>query len=128
HSVDTLGVLKVENAMNSVNRIAPDVRVFGHKVRLTPQNISFELTRLIDETGLDVIVDGSDSFDTRFTVHDGASEFGIPVIFGAVMQWSAQVTMFWSAPPTGDPVVLTDIFEDTELTRTTPGCAETGVM
>lgn len=109
-------------------RIAPEVRVVGHPMRLTPQNIILELSRLLDETGLDVIVDGSDSFDTRYTVHAGATALGLPVIFGAVMQWSAQVTMFWSDPPIGAPVVLTDIFEDTEATRATPGCAETGIM
>lgn len=128
HSAERLGVPKVDNAITAAARIAPEVRVIGHKIRLTPQNISSELSRIRDESGLDVIVDGSDSFDTRFTVHAGATELGLPVIFGAVMQWSAQVTMFWSNPLEGDPIVLTDLFEDTEATRATPGCAETGIM
>lgn len=128
HSAHELGVPKVDNAAAAADRIAPEVRVLGHRVRLTPQNVVDEFSRLQDHTGLDVIVDGSDSFETRFTVDSGAATLGLPVVFGAVMQWSAQVTMFWADPPASRPVVLTDVFEDTATIRATPGCAETGVM
>lgn len=128
HSAHELGAPKVDNAAAAAGRIAPEVRVMGHRVRLLPENVVEEFSRIRNQTGLDIIVDGSDSFETRFTVDSGAAALGLPVVFGAVMQWTAQVTMFWADPPTGQPVVLTDVFEDSATIRATPGCAETGVM
>ena len=128
HSANYLGIPKVDNAVATAARIAPEIDVIGHQVRLEPETVVEQLMQLHRANEIDVIIDGSDSFDTRFTVHAGASALGLPVIFGALMEWSAQITMFWSAPASGPAVVLTDVFADTPTTRATPGCAETGVM
>ncbi|WP_413543377.1 ThiF family adenylyltransferase [Citricoccus nitrophenolicus] len=125
HGVDTLGQLKTDGAVTAARRLSPETTVVPHSVRLTDAN-SRELL-----AGVDVILDGSDSFTTRFIVHRAATALGTPVVYGALMQWNAQVTVFWSAPPaaSGLPAtVLTDVFEDSAATHAAPGCAEAGVL
>lgn len=125
HGVDTLGALKTEGAVAAAARLSPETTVVPHAVRLTDANAR----ELLDQA--DVIIDGSDSFQTRFIVHRAAVALGLPVVFGALFQWNAQVTVFWSAPPAGAglaPVVLTDVFPDNAATHASPGCAEAGVL
>lgn len=123
HSVESIGQPKIASAIAAGARIAPEVQVVGHKIRLG--------TNFADAVGAvtpDVVVDGSDSFDTRFVVDQGAAELGVPVVFGALMQWSAQITVFDAAGNHGPAVRLTDIFPDTAEVRATPGCAEMGIL
>ncbi|WMY77152.1 ThiF family adenylyltransferase [Citricoccus sp. I39-566] len=125
HGVDTLGRLKTDGAVAAAQRLSPETTVVPHPVRLGDAN-AHELL-----AGADVILDGSDSFTTRFIVHRAATALGLPVVYGALMQWNAQVTVFWSAPPetSGLPAtVLTDLFEDSATTHAAPGCAEAGVL
>ncbi|NUL49068.1 adenylyltransferase/sulfurtransferase MoeZ [Cellulosimicrobium funkei] len=125
HGVDTLGGLKTDGAVSAARRLSPETTVIPHPVRLTDANAAVLLA------GADLIMDGSDSFTTRFIVHRAATALGIPVVFGALMQWNAQVTVFWSNPPaaSGLPaVVLTDVFPDNASTHAAPGCAEAGVL
>lgn len=125
HGVDTLGRLKTDGAVAAVQRLSPETTVVPHTVRLTDANARELLA------GADVVLDGSDSFTTRFIVHRAATALGLPVVYGALMQWNAQVTVFWSAPPAGSGLpatVLTDVFEDNAATHAAPGCAEAGVL
>jgi len=123
HSVQRIGQPKVDSAVAAGQRIAPEVEVVGHRVRLG-ENFA-EVVGLVRP---DVVIDGSDSFDTRFIVDAGAADLGVPVVFGALMQWSAQVTIFDAAGTYGPAIRLTDIFPDTTQVRATPGCAEMGIL
>ena len=77
--------------------------------------------------GADIVVDTSDSFDTRRDVAAATEALGIPLVWGAVQEWHAQATVFWSNPPESDPVVLTDLFPlGTE--GEPPSCAQVGVL
>jgi adenylyltransferase/sulfurtransferase len=125
HGVDTLGALKTEGAVAAAARLSPETTVVPHALRLTDANAR----ELLGQA--DVIIDGSDSFQTRFIVHRAAVALGLPVVFGALFQWNAQVTVFWAAPPAGSGlprVVLTDVFPDNAATHASPGCAEAGVL
>lgn len=125
HGIDTLGGLKTDGAVSAARRLAPETTVIPHTVRLTDDNAADLLA------DADLIMDGSDSFTTRFIIHRAATALGTPVVFGALMQWNAQVTVFWSDPPaaSGLPaVVLTDVFPDQASTHAAPGCAEAGVL
>lgn len=124
HSVEALGQPKIESAVAAGRRIAPEVEVMGHRVRLTEKNF----TEVVGAVTPDIVVDGSDSFDTRFVVAAGAAELGVPVVFGALMQWSAQITVFDAAGTYGPAVRLTDVFPDSAEVRATPGCAEMGIL
>ena len=123
HSVDTLGKPKIDSAIAAGQRIAPEVEVVGHRIRLGEN-----FAEVVGAVNPDIVVDGSDSFDTRFVVDAGAALLGVPVVFGALMQWSAQVTVFDAAGVYGPAVRLTDVFPDSPEVRATPGCAEMGIL
>ncbi|OAV59936.1 HesA/MoeB/ThiF family protein [Enteractinococcus helveticum] len=123
HSVERIGQPKVDSAIAAGQRIAPEVEVVAHRVRLDEN-----FAEVVGPVRPDVVIDGSDSFDTRFIVDAGAAELGVPVVFGALMQWSAQVTIFDAAGAYGPAIRLTDIFPDTAQVRATPGCAEMGIL
>lgn len=123
HSAESIGQPKIASAIAAGERIAPEVQVVGHRVRLGKNFVD-----VVGAVRPDIVIDGSDSFDTRFVVDDGAARLGVPVVFGALMQWSAQITVFDAAGVFGPAVRLTDIFPDTPEVRATPGCAEMGIL
>jgi|SRR5690625_844071 len=123
HSVEAIGQPKIETAIAAGRRVAPEVEVVGHRVHLDEN-----FADVVGAVNPDIVVDGSDSFDTRFVVDAGAARLQVPVVFGALMQWSAQITVFDSAGVYGPAVRLTDVFPDTADTRATPGCAEMGIL
>jgi sulfur-carrier protein adenylyltransferase/sulfurtransferase len=63
HSLDTLGMPKVDSAKGAIERLNPDVNVVTYRERLTSENID----RILDD-GWDIIVEGQ---VTVFKPHDG---------------------------------------------------------
>ena len=59
-----------------------------HRERLDAENVE----RLI--AGYDVIVDGTDNFDTRYVLNDAAVKLRKPVVHGSIYRWDGQVTTF----------------------------------
>lgn len=121
HRVEDIGTLKTASAERAVTALAPQTRVTQLPERLGAGNAD----RLL--AGADVIVDTSDSFETRRAVAAAAETAGVPLVWGAVQEWHAQATVFWSRPTQGDPVVLADLFPPgTE--GEPPSCAQVGVL
>src|SRR5699024_4623198 len=117
------GQHKCASAIAAGERIAPEVEVVGHDLRLGENFVD-----VVGAVRPDIVVDGSDSFDTRFIVDAGAAQLGVPVEFGALMQWSAQITVFDATGTYGSAVRLTDIFPNTAEVRSTQGCAEVDIL
>jgi molybdopterin-synthase adenylyltransferase len=46
--------------------------------------------------GADVVLDGTDDFDTRFAVNAACHELGLPLVSGAVGRWDGQIGVFAS--------------------------------
>ncbi len=122
HRAADVGTPKAASAARAAHDLAPGIRVVPVGERLTPGNAAALLT------GADVVVDGSDTFDTRRAVAAATDAAGVPLVWGAVQEWHGQVTVFWSRPPAGTaPVVLDDLFppgSDGEP----PTCAQVGVL
>src|SRR6185312_11230659 len=89
HSLDTLGMPKVDSAKGAIERLNPDVNVVTYRERLTSENID----RILDD-GWDIIVDGADNFPTRYLVNDASVWRGIPVVHGSIYRFEGQVTVF----------------------------------
>ncbi|MBP5803833.1 HesA/MoeB/ThiF family protein [Microbacterium maritypicum] len=121
HRVEDIGALKTASAERAITALAPHTVVTQVPEHLDADNAE----RLL--TGADVVVDTSDSFSTRRDVAAAAEALGLPLVWGAVQEWHAQATVFWSAPPEGEPVVLADLFPlGTE--GEPPSCAQVGVL
>ena len=72
----------------------------------------------------DVVLDGSDNFDTRYLVNRVCVALGKPLISGAITQWEGQLSLF-------DPAHGSPCYECIFPVRPAPGmvptCAEAGV-
>jgi molybdopterin/thiamine biosynthesis adenylyltransferase len=51
--------------------------------------------------GADVVLDGTDDYDTRFAVNDACHALGVPLVSGAVGRWDGQVGVFASGTTKG---------------------------
>ncbi len=86
HTTERVGVAKVDSAERAIAALNSEIRVVKHAERLDPSSAE----RLLG--GYDVVVDGSDSIDTRYAINDAAVRLGKPVVHAAVYRWEAQVT------------------------------------
>jgi molybdopterin/thiamine biosynthesis adenylyltransferase len=66
----------------------PDIRIETRPTRLNASN-----ARALLE-GAHIVVDGADSFATRFDVNQACYDLAVPFVSGAVGRWSAQVAVF----------------------------------
>ena len=122
HRVEDIGRPKTISAARAISALSPGAEVVTASERLDSENAE----RLF--AGADIVVDTSDSFATRRDVAAATETLGVPLVWGAVQEWHAQATVFWSNPPEGHtPVVLTDLFPlGTE--GEPPSCAQVGVL
>ena len=93
-----VGAAKTEVGAHVLTTMNPDIRIETKQTRLTADNAA-ELLR-----GADIVVDGSDSFTTRFDVNAACHHAGRPLVSGAVGRWSAQVSVFKSGLTKGKPL------------------------
>jgi molybdopterin/thiamine biosynthesis adenylyltransferase len=69
------------------SRLNPHTRVVTHPLRLTPDNA----TDII--TAYDMVVDGSDNFETRYLLADTCEALEIPLVTAAVGRFDGSVTV-----------------------------------
>ncbi|MEJ3404272.1 ThiF family adenylyltransferase [Rathayibacter sp. YIM 133350] len=122
HGQADVGRLKVDSAAEAAERIAPHVQVRRHPLRFTPENAR-ELA-----ADYDLVIDGSDNFETRYLADDICAELGLPLIWGAVLRFDAQVSLFWATPPAGEGVRLRDVFPVAPGEGEVPSCSVAGVL
>jgi sulfur-carrier protein adenylyltransferase/sulfurtransferase len=118
HTLDRVGMRKVESAKIALTSLNPDVKVLTYDTRLSADNV----LDIID--GYDVIVDGTDNFPTRYLVNDAALVKRIPVVHGSIFRFEGQATVF--APYVG-PCYRCMIPEPPPA-ELAPSCAEAGVL
>ncbi len=85
HRLEDLGRRKVDSARASINKLNPHCRVETFDLRLDDSNIRDIIF------GYDVVLDASDNFATRFQVADCCWLEKIPLVSGAVAEFSGQL-------------------------------------
>ena len=113
---------KVDSAVRVTADLSPETVVHAVRERLTLDNAA----RLL--AGAHLVIDGTDTFDTRAAVATATESLGIPLVWGVVQEFHAQVPVFWSAPPAGtEPVRLDDLYPPDSVGEV-PTCADVGVL
>jgi molybdopterin-synthase adenylyltransferase len=92
---DDVGVDKARAGKAAIKALDPHITVEAIVERLTSANGE----QLI--AGADVVLDGTDSFETRFGVNRACHNLGIPLVSGAVGRWDGQVGVFASGQTKG---------------------------
>ena len=120
YRVHDIGRPKAELAVERLSGLAPEctLRSVGR----------FSTDRAADLcAGVDLVIDGSDNFDTRFLAGDITAELGIPLVLGAVLGHEGQVAVFnWIDPDGLVGPCLRDLYPEPPSTPADP--AQRGVL
>lgn len=125
HDTVDLGLPKVESAGAAVARLNPHVRFTGIAERLTAENAA----RLL--SGYNLLVDGSDNFETRYATADAAEAARIPLVTGAVGRFDGSLTVLKPYEAGADGSLnpgYRDLFPSAPPPGVVPACAEAGIV
>ncbi len=114
-----LGARKAAAAAARLGALFPAVRVEARDVRFDAGN-AVEFVR-----SCDVVVDGSDNFDTKFLANDAALRAGRPLVHGGVLRTTAQIL---TVVPAGLGGCLRCLFEAPPPPGSVPSCSEAGIL
>jgi len=125
HTTAAIDQPKTESAEAFVAALNPHVKVEGITQRMTPEN-AMELI-----AGVDVVIDGSDNFSTRYLVADACALARKPLVTAALGRFDATVTTLRPherrADGTPNPTYRC-LFPEPPPAGTVPTCAEAGIL
>ena len=119
HRDQDIGLPKVHSAAAALRALNPHAAVRPYQRRLDAE-IAEDLFG-----DYDIILDGTDNFETRHLVNRAAVRTGKPLISGALTQWEGQLSVF--DPASGAPCYAC-VFPDIPAEGLAPSCAEAGVI
>ncbi|MBV9773669.1 MAG: molybdopterin-synthase adenylyltransferase MoeB [Gemmatimonadetes bacterium] len=118
HGTSDVGRAKLDSARDRIGEVNPHVRVEPHPVRLSSDNALDLLCEY------DVVVDGTDNFPTRYLVNDACVLLGKPNVYGSILRWEGQASVFWAER---GPCYRC-LFREPPPPGMVPSCAEGGVL
>ena len=118
HGTPDIGRPKLDSARDRIAQLNPHVTVEAHPMRLTSDN-AMDVVRAYD-----VVVDGSDNFPTRYLVNDACVLAGRPCVYGSILRWEGQASVFWAER---GPCYRC-LFAEPPPPGLVPSCAEAGVL
>jgi adenylyltransferase/sulfurtransferase len=119
HDTTWVGRPKLESAKARLNGLNPHVEVDTHAAALTRDN-ALELL-----AGYDVVVDGTDNFETRYLTNDACFFLKKPNVYGSIFRFEGQASVFW--PDRGGPCYRC-LYPEPPPPGLVPSCAEGGVL
>ncbi len=119
HMTEEIGEAKAASAARAVGRLNPNVTVRRHQTRLSEAN-----ARVIFED-YDLVLDGSDNFETRYLVNRVAADCGVPLVSAALGRWEGQLSVFH---PGGGGPCYECVFPERPAPGLVAPCSEAGVM
>ncbi|KAJ55076.1 molybdopterin biosynthesis protein [Actibacterium mucosum KCTC 23349] len=119
HRDNRLDMPKVFSAEATMQEINPHVELRPYNRRLTEADAA----ELFAE--YDLILDGTDNFETRFMVNRMAVAAGTPLIAAAITQWEGQISLY---DPARDAPCYQCVFPVAPAPHLAPSCAEAGVV
>jgi molybdopterin/thiamine biosynthesis adenylyltransferase len=119
HADAMIGAPKVMSAMAAMQAQNPFVTVRPYHRRLTA-----EITAALFAE-YDLILEGSDNFETRYLVNATCVALGKPLIAAALTQWEGQISVY--DPAHGAPCYAC-VFPVAPDRALVPSCAEAGVL
>ncbi|HEU4721050.1 MAG TPA: molybdopterin-synthase adenylyltransferase MoeB [Gemmatimonadaceae bacterium] len=118
HDTASVGTPKVDSAAARLRAINPHVEITAHHVRLSSANAMALLG------SYDVVVDGSDNFQTRYLINDACVLLDKPNVYGSVLRFEGQASVFSS----GDGPCYRCLFREPPPPGLVQNCAESGVL
>jgi adenylyltransferase/sulfurtransferase len=118
YGTQDVGRRKLEAAGDRLRSLNPGVNVVSHETALTSKN-ALDVLR-----DYDVIVDGTDNFQTRYLVNDACVLLGKPNAYGSIFRFDGQASVF---AVKGGPCYRC-LYPEPPPPGLVPSCAEGGVL
>jgi adenylyltransferase/sulfurtransferase len=118
HGTPDVGRSKLASAKDRLQALNPHVQVDTYETMLTSEN-ALELFRPYD-----VILDGTDNFQTRYLVNDACVLTGKPNAYGCIFRFEGQASVFATR---GGPCYRC-LYPEPPPPGLVPSCAEGGVL
>ena len=125
HATEREGMLKVESAKITASAINPEVAVIAYPQRLTKESGDEQIPRF------DLVIEGSDNFETRYLVADLCEKHQKPLVTAAVGQFDASITTLkpYERDEAGNAYPrYADIFPVKPPDGLLPTCEEAGII
>ena len=119
HDDSSVGRSKAESAAATARRLSPGIDARAFPVSLTSANVDALVA------GWDVVVDGFDTFGSRYLASDATTRAGVPHVWGSALGFDGQLSTFWSEAP-GGGVTLRALHP--EARDAADSCASVGVL
>lgn len=121
HSETRIGVPKVMSALSALSAINSEIEIVPLNFQFSNENAA-EL--LADE--VDIVIDCSDNFRTRYAVNDACVEKKLPFISGAVFRFQGSVGVFGGSNRKNP--CYRCVFPEAPPQQIAPSCVEAGVL
>ena len=118
HGTKDVGRPKIASAKDRLNDINPNVNINAYETKLTSEN-ALELFK-----DYDVVVDGTDNFQTRYLVNDSCVLTGKPNVYGSIFRFEGQASVFWAEKG----ACYRCLYPEPPPPGLVPSCAEGGVL
>ena len=118
HGTKDVGRPKIASAKDRLEDLNPNVKVEAFETALTSEN-ALELFKEFD-----VVVDGTDNFQTRYLVNDAAVLTGKPNVYGSIFRFEGQASVFWAERG----ACYRCLYPEPPPPGLVPSCAEGGVL
>ncbi|MCV3736317.1 molybdopterin-synthase adenylyltransferase MoeB [Rhizobium sp. TRM96647] len=125
HGTGAIGRSKIESAASAIAAINPHVRVTGFGTRFSLESAPGLLA------DFDLLIDGSDNFETRYAAADAAETARLPLVTGAVGRFDGSLTVLkpWETDADGrQNPGYRDLFPAPPPPGVVPSCAEAGIV
>ncbi|MCV6823642.1 MULTISPECIES: HesA/MoeB/ThiF family protein [Halocynthiibacter] len=119
HKDAAIGTPKVFSAQSELQAQNPFISVRPYHRRLDQESAEALFAEY------DLILDGTDNFDTRYMVNRVAVALGKPLISAAMTQWEGQISLY--DPAHGGPCYQC-VFPEPPAPGLVPSCSEAGVI
>lgn len=119
---EDIGKPKTEAAALFLGKQNPYIEIIQHQEKLESRNVEGLFS------GYDIIIDGSDNFQTRYLVNDASVLLNKALIFGSIYQYEGQVSIFNANPENGESCNYRDLYPSPPGPDEMPSCNEAGVL
>lgn len=122
HAEARIGMPKVASAAVAIAALNPHTEVEAVAERALAGNVE----RLLDD--IDVVLDGSDNFATRYLLNDACMRLRKPLVYGAVQRFEGQVSVFDAGRRPGQVPCYRCLYPQPPPAGAVPSCSEAGVL
>lgn len=118
YTEDQIGLSKTTTAKATIEKLNPLICVLAFEEKLTTENA------ITIMQNFDIVVDGSDNFDTRYLVNDTCVVLGKALVYGSILGFEGQLAVFNHQGSKN----LRDLFPEPPNPDDVPNCSFNGVL